>query len=70
MRIAQNKLTDLQLELLKIYSFNTDEEDLLHVKSILGKYFAHRLTRLVNKNVMQKGLKQKDIDQWLDEKKK
>ncbi len=69
MRIVQDKLTNLQLELLKIYSFDIDEKDLLQVKFLLGKHFSQRLTRLVDESVKQKGLKQKDIDKWLNEKK-
>ncbi len=36
--IAQ-KLTPLQLELLKVYSFNPSNEELLEVKDILANYF-------------------------------
>ena len=38
-----NKLTELQFELLKIYSFNQSAEDLIQIKKILARYFARKL---------------------------
>ena len=62
MQTQTAKLTNLQLELLKVYSFNSTEKELLEIKTILGKYYAQRLTRMVDKVVDEKKLSQKDID--------
>ena len=62
-----HKLSRIQLELLKIYSFNPSEKDLLAIKSLLGRYFAQKLTRSVDKVVGKKGLTQGDMDSWLNE---
>jgi len=35
-------LTNLQLELLKIYSFNLGDNQLLEIRDILAKYFADK----------------------------
>jgi hypothetical protein len=38
--MVSQKLTDLQLELLRVYSFRPNEEDLLAIKQMFAKYFS------------------------------
>ncbi|HLP94144.1 MAG TPA: hypothetical protein VK168_08910 [Saprospiraceae bacterium] len=47
---ASLNLTPLQLELLKIYSFNPTNEELLQIKELLTKLFAHRITEFPAKS--------------------
>ena len=47
-------MTKLQLELLKVYSFEPSEEDLIAVKRILGRYFAQRLRNEVDEAIQKK----------------
>lgn len=63
----KHKLTSLQLELLKIYSFEPSEEELLEIKRMLGTYYAQKLTHKVNQVVQERSLTQQDVDRWLDE---
>ena len=63
----QRSLTNLQLELLKIFSFNLPEDELLEIKNILAQHLADRLTRRVGKIWEDKGLTQDDMDQWLND---
>jgi len=64
--MAQSKkLSPLQLELLKIYSMNHTEEDLLEIKRMLGRYFARKLRHKVDKSVKAKGITQQDLDHWI-----
>jgi len=58
-------LTSLQLELLRIYSFNPSTEDLQEVRNILGRYFAQKFTDNVNKAVKEKNITDSDLDEWL-----
>ncbi len=58
-------LTSLQLELLRIYSFNPTTEDLQEVKTILAKYFAQKFTDNVNKAVITENITDSDLDEWL-----
>ena len=64
---STSKLSSIQLELLKVYSFNPNQKDLLEIKAMLGRYFAQKLTHTVNKAVEKKRLTQKDMDKWLNE---
>ncbi len=64
---ASSKFSALQLELLKVYSFNPTEEELKQIKEILAKFFAKRFTDRVAQAAMQKGITDNDLDQWLNE---
>ena len=38
------KLTELQLELLKMFSYGLNQEQLLDIKKLLADYFANNVT--------------------------
>lgn len=63
------KLSSLQWELLRVYSFNPSEEELKEIKSYLGKFFANRLTQRIERSVEEKGLTEADLESWLKEEK-
>ena len=44
---SPQKLTNLQQELLKLYSFNLPEKDLLEIKDMVGKYLIDKLIKKV-----------------------
>ena len=60
-------LTNLQLELLKLYSTNLDQKDLVEIKRILANYFAQRAIKEADKIWEEKGLSNEDMDKWLNE---
>ena len=60
------KLSSLQLELLKVYSFNPTEEELLEIKSYLGKLFAKKLVKNVEEASSKKGITESDLENWLN----
>lgn len=60
------KLSPLQLELLKVYSFNPTEEELLEIKSYLGKFFAKRLSENVGLAAKKRGITEEDLENWLN----
>jgi len=61
---ASTKLSPLQLELLKVYSFNPTEEELLELKNLLAKFFAHRFAE---KAAKVNNITDADLDKWLEE---
>ena len=65
--IAQQPLTNLQLELLKLYAVRLSDEQLLEVKEVLARYFAERLTRHVDQLWDERNLSSNDMEQWLAE---
>jgi len=58
-------LSNLQLELLKLFSMNVDEQDLIKIKSIIAKYFAEKAISSADKDWKEKGYTQADADKWL-----
>ena len=65
--MGAKRLSELQLELLKIYSFNPSNEDLMEIKKILAKYFANKLTNKVQKAIEEKKISDDDLENWLNE---
>ncbi|MCB0610581.1 MAG: hypothetical protein KDD12_22865 [Lewinella sp.] len=61
------KLSALQLELLKVFSFNPTEEELKQVRKILAHFFAHRFTENVAKAGRARNVTDEDLDKWLEE---
>jgi len=67
MNSSASKLTPLQLELLKIYSFNPTEEELRGLKDLLAQFFAERFTEKVARAAKEKNITDEDLDSWLEE---
>ncbi len=65
----QHGLSNLQLELLKLYSTNLPEEDLLEIKRLLAKYFMKKAVEGADKVWDEKGFTNETMDEWLKEKK-
>ncbi len=65
--MGANKLSELQLELLKIYSFNPSKEELVEIKRILAKFFANKLTNNIGKAIKENNITDEDLEKWLNE---
>lgn len=48
METLQTPLTNLQLELLKVFSRTVSEEDLLQIRQMLAKFFAEKAMNLAD----------------------
>lgn len=64
--MKQAPLTNLQKEILKIYSTDIDEQDLKGIKTILAKYFANKSIKEADKIWTENELSNQDMDRWLD----
>lgn len=62
-----NGLSNLQLELLKIFSFDIGDDQLLEIKSMLVKYFATQVTNDIDQLFEDKGWGLEKIDEWSKE---
>ncbi|MVN20373.1 hypothetical protein [Mucilaginibacter arboris] len=65
--MQSQKLNSLQLELLKVYSFEPKEEDLLAIKKLLADYFSLKLQKNIQKAVSEKNITEDDLDSWINE---
>lgn len=64
---APTRFTPLQHELLKLYSRNISEEDLLAIKDLIARYFMDKLRDKVDAAVEKHGYTQDDFDAWLND---
>ena len=60
-------LTNLQLELLKLYQFELSEEQLIEIKDLLIKYFAESGSDAMERLWNQEGWSNETMDEWVDD---
>jgi hypothetical protein len=64
---AAHPLSNLQQELLKLYSSDIPEADLLHIKRYLAKYFAFKAIGEADQIWEEKGFTSDTMNRWLKE---
>ncbi len=64
---AARPLSNIQQELLKLYSSDIGEADLLHIKRYLANYFAAKSIQEADKIWDEKGYTNDTMNQWLKE---
>lgn len=62
-----SKLTSLQLELLKIYTYSPSEEELLEIKEMLANYFSNKLVFNMGQWADTHKITDDDLDKWLED---
>ena len=60
-QILQQPFSNLQLELLGLYSRNISDEELLQIRDMLARFFADRATKHANEVWKDKGFDAKEI---------
>lgn len=59
-------LNATQLEILKLFSRELDEKDLVEIKRLIVRYLAEKATRLADEAWERKGWSNKDMDNLLN----
>ncbi|MEI8203529.1 MAG: hypothetical protein WCH34_10985 [Bacteroidota bacterium] len=67
MQPSSTKFSNLQLELLKLYSTNLSENQLIEVKLVLGQYFAQKATEGMDEIWENQKLTSDDMINWTNE---
>ncbi len=62
-----SRLSGLQLELLKIYSYNPIESELLEIKELLAQYFSNKLVKNMGQWAEENNITDSDLDKWLED---
>ena len=57
-------LSNIQQELLKVYSTNIPEAQLLEVRDLLGNYFAQKATDLLEEYFDAENISSQDVAEW------
>ena len=62
-------LTNMQLELLKLYAYDLKEEEMQELKKVLAAFFAERIRQRTGKIWQERGYTQETMQQWLNDEK-
>lgn len=65
MTVIDKPLTNLQLELLKLYSLELSDEQLLDIKRLIANYFAEKASDEMDKLWKERGWSNDTMDEWL-----
>lgn len=61
-------LSNVQMELMKLYGTGMSDADLNELKNVLAKFYADKAIAAADKLWDEKGLTNDDMDKWLNEK--
>jgi hypothetical protein len=64
---ATKQLSNLQLELLKVFSFDLDEGQLIEIRDLLAKYFAEKATEEMDRLWEENQWNEEVIKEWSNE---
>jgi hypothetical protein len=67
MLAGKQPLSNVQIELLKIYSTNISEPELKELKDLIAKFYANKAIEFANKAWNEKNLNDETMDKWLNE---
>ncbi len=60
-------LTNLQLEIVKLYSTEMERQDLLELKQVLANFFARKAIQEADQIWDEQNLTDDDMEEWLNE---
>lgn len=61
-------LSNVQMELMKLYSTNLSDNELAELRDVLAKFYADKAINQANDIWDEKGLTNADMEKWLNEK--
>ncbi|MEI8085691.1 MAG: hypothetical protein WCG93_05705 [Paludibacter sp.] len=64
---VKQPLSNVQVELLKIYSTNISETEMKELKNLLAQFYAQKSIENANKSWKDKNLSNDIMDEWLNE---
>ena len=64
MEVQPRSMSNIQLELLKLYARNVADQDLLAIRYMIGLYFAEKATTAMDNVIAEKGLTPQQIATW------
>ena len=64
---ATKKLTNLQIELLKLFQYNLPDNQLAEIKNMLAKYFAKTATGEIDRLWQENNWNDKTMKDWANE---
>lgn len=68
METSSPSLTNVQLELLKVFSYQVSDEDLIELKDTLAQFFAEKAIQSANQAWDEQGWDDQKVDELLNTK--
>ncbi len=65
--MTSQKLSNAQLELLKMFAYDLSEAELSEMKAVLAKHFAQKLTQQMDELWEENNWSQETMDTWASE---
>ena len=62
-------LTNVQLQLFKLYAYDLPEEEMQELKKMLTSFFADRIRKRTGRIWQERGYTQEIMQQWLNDEK-
>ncbi len=64
---SPNRLSNLQLELLKLYPYNVSDSEVRDIKKLLAQYFSNKIDAEMNQLWEEKKWDEQTIEGWKNE---
>jgi len=61
-------LSNIQIELMKLYSTNLSDNEMMELKNVLANFFGNKAIEKANQIWDERGLTNDDMDKWLNQK--
>ena len=61
------KMSNLQLELLKVFSFDPEDHQIIEIRNLLANYFAEKATAEMDRLWEENQWNEKTIEEWSKE---
>jgi hypothetical protein len=68
MSVLNYPLSNVQIELLKLFSTNLSDKEIAELKDLLSGFYANKTISEADKIWEKRGLKDVDMDNWLSKK--
>jgi len=67
MKLQVDRITNLQIELMKVFSYELSEIELLEIKELLSSYFAKKATNEIDRLWEENNWSNEIMDKWLSD---
>jgi hypothetical protein len=68
MSVLNYPLSNVQIELMKLFSTNLSEKELIELKDVLARFYAEKAISQADAIWTERGLSDQDMEKWLNEK--
>jgi hypothetical protein len=67
MTVQAQKMTELQLELIKLFSYPVNPQQVTDIKNLLANYFANQASQEMDKLWQENGWSDETMNEWANE---